>query len=111
MPWGALLLVVRRRLRGLAPDHLPARPPGVEGLPGGGAALRVTRRERTTPKQTNAERRRVRDDDIEEPNNLVEGWPTAGMHADATSFGRPSTRNRLPCTHPSRRLGRTGLTN
>lgn len=51
------------------------------------------------------------DDDIEEPNNLVEGWPTAGMHADATSFGRPSTRNRLPCTHPSRRLGRTGLTN
>jgi putative ABC transport system permease protein len=24
----------RRRLRRLAPDHLPARPPGVEGLPG-----------------------------------------------------------------------------
>ena len=29
------------RLRRLSPDHVPARPPGVEGLPGGGAALRI----------------------------------------------------------------------
>src|ERR671920_1226686 len=33
----------RRRLRGLAPDRLLARPPGLEDLSGRGVALRVAR--------------------------------------------------------------------
>jgi hypothetical protein len=50
------------------------------------------------------------DDHIEELNRLVEDWATAETHADATSLGRPSTRNGPPRTHPSRWVSRTGPT-